>query len=233
MDSPSLYLPVPDLVTPQELKRLKELAAAQAFEDGRKTASLAALSVKNNLQMAREKMPGENEQEQIVFQAIMRHPTVSACVMPQMVFPPMISKYEAGMYYGWHIDSPVMSLPGVTGVPPVRTDVAMTLFLHDPASYEGGELVVQSPAGLVQFKLPAGHAVFYPADRLHCVAEVKSGVRLCAVTWIQSMVRNAEQRELLVTTNYLHGILSSKDVKSPEAQLALAIYSNLLRMWRE
>lgn len=227
MERPGLYLHVPALITREELQQLREISMQSEFEDGRKTAILAAKEVKQNLQMVKEKPPGENDFELIVLNAINRSPLAAAVVMPKAVYPPMMSKYEVGMSYGWHIDSPLM------GMPPVRTDIAMTLFLNDPESYEGGALAVQTPAGLAQFRLPAGDAIFYPSDRLHCVTPVTKGTRLCAITWIQSLVRNHEQREMVFTANQLYSILSAKDLHSPESQIAIGLYSNLLRMWSE
>jgi PKHD-type hydroxylase len=227
MELPKLYLHVQGLLTPDEVARLRQIATEQSFEDGRKTASLAAVDVKRNLQLVKEKPLGQNEFELIILNAMQRNPLISGCVMPKAVYPPMISKYEVGMSYGWHIDSPLM------GPQPVRTDLAMTLFLNDPQSYEGGALAVQSPAGLTQFRLPAGDAIFYPANRLHCVTEVTKGTRLCAITWIQSVVRDHEKREMIFTMNYLYSLLSAKDLHSPESQITMGLYSNLLRRWGE
>ena len=39
----------------------------------------------------------------------------------------------------------------------MRTDLSATLFLCDPESYEGGELVIEDTYGQHRVKLPAGH----------------------------------------------------------------------------
>jgi PKHD-type hydroxylase len=227
MDSPGLYLHVPSLVTREELESLLARAREAEFEDGRTTATLGAKEVKRNLQMVKARSADVIAFENLLLNAINRHPLVSAVVMPRQVHPPMINRYDAGMSYGWHVDSPLM------GMPPVRTDVAMTLFLSHPESYDGGALTIETPAGPVAYRLPAGDAIFYPADRNHCVTPVTRGTRLCAVTWIQSVIRDPSKREVVFMTNQLYSMLSARDLRSPEAQLAMGLYSRLVRMWEE
>ena len=71
----------------------------------------------------------------------------------------MFSRYESGMQYGSHVDDALMD--------GMRTDVAFTLFLSDPTSYDGGELTIESAAGEETFKLDAGALVAYSATSLH------------------------------------------------------------------
>ncbi len=52
------------------------------------------------------------------------------------------------------------------------------MFLCEPETYGGGELVVETPAGEEGAKLKAGHAVLYPSTTLHRVEPVTNGVRL-------------------------------------------------------
>lgn len=82
----------------------------------------------------------------------------------------------------------------------MRTDLSATLFLCDPESYEGGELVIEDTYGQHRVKLPAGHLVLYPASSLHCVTPVTRGVRQASFLWIQSMVRDDKQRAMLTTS---------------------------------
>ena len=59
------------------------------------------------------------------------------------------------MEYGSHVDDALMN--------GVRSDVSFTLFLSDPASYDGGALIVETSAGEDDIKLPAGSLVAYPS----------------------------------------------------------------------
>jgi PKHD-type hydroxylase len=221
------FLHIPALLTAAELAAIDELLAATTFIDGKATASMAAKEVKNNLQVD-VKDPGALPQVQaIIGNALASSPLFNAAILPKYIYPFLISKYTPGMYYGWHVDSPLM------GNPPVRTDAAMTLFLSDPATYEGGELVIQSGQHQVPIKPAKGDAIVYPCQYLHCVNEVRSGERLAAVTWIQSAVRAPEQRQILYNLSQIHALLSQRDQHAPETNLLLQTHSNLMRMWTE
>ena len=144
------------------------------------------------------------------------------------IYPFLFSKYFEGMGYGWHVDSPLMG-----GNPTIRTDLAMTIFLSDPATYEGGELVIQTDGGEVSYKPAAGAAVIYPCQYIHCVNEVTSGMRSVAVTWIQCSVRSAEHRKILGDLKQLHESMAASDANGKQTQLVLQTWSNLLRLWAE
>jgi PKHD-type hydroxylase len=220
------FLHIPSLLDTAQLITIEELLKKVAFIDGKATASLGAQSVKNNLQVnvTDESLP---QLQQLINNVLYNDLLFNAAVFPKHIYPVIFSKYEPGMQYGWHVDSPLM------GHPPIRTDLAMTIFLSDPASYVGGELLIQTPNGNVQFKPAKGDAIIYPCAYLHCVNAITSGTRLAAVTWIQSSVRLAEQRQILLQLNHVHGAIAQKDMNSPEANLLLQTYSNLLRMWTE
>ena len=132
---------------------------------------------------------------------------------------PMISRYENGMEYGAHTDDAVRSRDGL------RTDLAATLFLSDPASYDGGDLIVNGNA----VKPAAGDLVLYPATTVHRVAPVTRGARLAAIFWVQSLIRSPEQRELLLT---LHNTIAQLG-DHPAALGVSSVQQNLLRMWAE
>lgn len=158
------------------------LIANAGFVDGKLTASPAAKDVKNNLQI---EAGNENlaEIQKIISAALAQSPLFNIAALPKNIQPFLISKYSVGKYYGWHVDSPLM------GNPPIRTDLAMTIFLSSPSTYVGGELVIQSDSGTASFKPAKGDAVLYPCQYLHCVNEIKSGKRVAAVTWVQVMLK--------------------------------------------
>lgn len=217
---------IPALLKPEEIKQLEELIPQAEFVDGKATASMAARDVKNNLQLSASDTVMQTIQ-QILNNAIKSSPYFNAAAQPKTVHPFIISKYTPGKYYGWHVDSPIM------GDPMIRTDMAMTVFLSDPSTYEGGELLIQGSAGPLAMKPNKGDAILYPCQYLHCVNEVKSGERMAAVTWIQSNIQSTEQRQLLFELNQVHALLQQKDKHSPEASVLLQCYSNLFRMWAD
>jgi PKHD-type hydroxylase len=215
------------LLKADEVTSISGLVANATFADGKLTASLTAKSVKENLQLDTSQSAIVQRVHEIILSALADSPHFQAAAQPLHIYPPIISKYSPGKYYGWHVDSPLM------GNPVIRTDMAMTIFLSDPTTYEGGELLLQTTAGVVNFKPAKGDAVLYPCQYLHCVNEVKSGERLAAVTWVQSKVKSPEQREILFNLSQVHAVLHQKDMHAPETNLLLQSYSNLVRMWAE
>ena len=84
-----------------------------------------------------------------------------------------------------------------------------------------------------QIKLAAGDCITYPSGSLHHVAEVTEGVRLVAVTWAQSMIRDPAQRELLFNLHKTRETLQKKYPDDPEVLKIDHTYINLVRMWAE
>ncbi len=198
-----------------------ELAGAK-FEDGRKTAGWAARSVKNNLQL-----PGGTDAHrnvaQLAIDALTANEIVQAAALPRAYRPPLVSRYEAGMGYGRHVDDAVM------GSPPMRTDLSFTLFISDPADYEGGELMLEMSEGDHSYKLDAGSVVLYPSTMLHRVEPVRSGVRNVVVGWIQSLVSDPRLREALFDLYRVRRTLFEREGKSEALDLLNKTHSNLLR----
>jgi PKHD-type hydroxylase len=129
------------------------------------------------------------------------------------------------MHYGSHVDDALMA--------GMRADVAFTLFLSEPDSYDGGELAIESPAGDDIVKLASGSLVAYPATTLHRVADVRGGVRLAAVGWARSFIRDPAQRELLFDLDTARREMFAKNGKSAEFDLVSKSLTNLIRMWAE
>ena len=225
----SSYLIVAGLLKPEELDYVERLLDSAAFEDGAGTASDAAKSVKKNLQLPRQGSPEKQQIGALVLNAIRQSPLIHAALMPKMILQPLISRYEPGMHYGHHVDSPLMSDENGT----IRTDVGMTLFLSSPNNYEGGELEVITQSGPQRFKLGRGDAIIYPATAVHGVLPVTSGVRLAAVSWMQCAVRDTEKRDILFHLKSAQALVARKDEQAPENLALLQVYSNLVRMWAE
>lgn len=223
-----IYLTIPQLIDAKRQKAIDELISNADFVDGKTTATQAAKLVKNNTQIdvADQKILPYIQQH--IVEAMNQSPDFQAAVLPRHVYPPLISKYRQGMAYGNHVDSPLMG-----AYPSMRVDIAMTIFLSDPATYEGGELEIQSPVGPLTYKLNKGDAIVYPCTQVHRVKEVLKGVRQVAVTWIQSYVRDAAKRQILYELTQIHKTLSQLNPNSPEANQLLQTHSNLVRMWAE
>jgi len=218
---------IPDVLTAEELVKLRAVVKRGRFQDGRSTAGFRAAMVKKNEQLARESA-GVKEARELVTAALLRHPQFQSAVLPKSVRPAMFNRYLPGMSYGPHIDDPLMGKETRE-----RSDIALTLFLSDPDAYDGGELQMLGPLGPQEVKLPAGACVIYPASAPHIVTPVTRGERLAAVTWAQSFVRDGEKREILHQMNAARMQLHKLEPEGQATWHAFAAYSNLLRLWAE
>lgn len=213
-----------------ELNKVQQLLKDVTFRDGKLSAGMSAQPVKNNQEVADDKVI--TALNNIVMNNVVRHPNYQLAALPHRIAAPFYARYENGMEYGEHIDDPIMGAANNQG-DRYRSDLAMTIFLNSPQEYEGGELIIQSPYGEQSIKLNAGDAVLYPANTRHRVTKVTSGQRLVAVTWIQSLIRNNEQRELLYQLSKTREKMLRKDPDSEDTKRIDSTYVNLVRMWSE
>lgn len=222
-----MILCIADVLTAEELDAVVRPLDPERFQDGRKTAGWHARTVKNNKQLPPD-APGVQEAKALIGEALKRNVLLQMAAQPRHIRPVMFSRYEPGMSYGAHIDDAIMWPNG-----PTRTDVSMTVFLSDPKSYSGGELVIDTTAGEEAFKLQASSMVIYPASTLHRVEPVTDGVRHAAVSWIQSLVRDPAKREVLFDLDTVRRKVFERDGKSHEFDLVSKSHANLLRMWSD
>ena len=224
-----MILCIADVLDGDQLRRARELLAAVQFEDGRATAGWHARTVKRNTQ-ADGGDPRLARLRQEVDQALRSNALFEMAARPARVKPVMFSRYQPGMEYGSHVDDAVMP-DGAGGT--LRTDVSFTVFLSDPADYDGGELVTDTTAGEQSYKLPAGAVVVYPSSTLHRVNGVTRGERLAAVGWAQSQVRDPQRREVLFDLDTARRSLFQREGKSAEFDALSKSLANLMRMWVE
>jgi PKHD-type hydroxylase len=219
-----MQVQIADILSSEELATVAAALTRARFVDGRETAGFAARVVKKN----RQAQGSERALEMIrklVAARILGNEVFQMAVRPKALSPLLFSRYEKGMHYGSHVDDALMG--------GMRSDVAFTLFLCDPESYVGGELVIESAAGEDAVKLPAGALVAYPATSLHRVNDVTRGVRFVAAGWARSFVRDAAQRDLLFDLDTARLRLFAREGKSEDFDLVAKSVANLLRMWAE
>jgi PKHD-type hydroxylase len=196
------------------------------FVDGKLSAGQVARRVKQNQEVDRRARELE-QLNNLVMGKLVQHPVYRSGALPLRVAAPYYARYTPGMQYGDHVDDPIMGADGTL----YRSDVSITVFVNDPADYDGGELVMQTPFGEQLVKLPAGDAVMYPSSSRHRVAAVTRGERLVAVTWLQSLVRDPARRELLHELNTVRERMLASAAESEDAKLINKTYVNLVRMW--
>ena len=217
---------IPDVLSPSEVKTVREWMAASAFVDGRKTAGFRAKRVKKNEQVGRN-APSREAIDELVLDRLRKNAEFQKVVMPRKLQRPLLSRYREGMEYGLHVDDALMADGQF------RTDVSVTVFLNQPYEYEGGELEIHSPFGIEAVKCPVGSAITYPSSTLHRVTPVTKGERLAAVTWVESRIRDPFRREILHDLDRIRRKLSALAPETEEADLAFKTYANLLRDWAD
>ena len=217
---------IADVIDPQALPALHAQLASLPWVDGRQTAGWAARGVKHNEQAASGNATALAIQDH-VRSVLAAHPLVRLYARPQRIGHALLSRYRDGMGYGRHVDDAVM------GEPPLRTDLAFTLFLTPPEEYDGGALVLEGHDGETPMKLAAGSLVLYATGQTHRVDPVTRGERLAAVGWIQSQVRDPGRREILFDLDRTRRALFDRDGDSEEFATLSRSSAALLRMWAE
>jgi len=218
-----VFLQVPDLLKPEEITRLREIASQAKFLDGR--MSNPGNTTKDNLQVDLNH-PGYRESSQIMSNALQRTREVADFALPKILAPPLLCRYDPQMKYGAHADTAFITTPSGR----MRTDVSLTIFIADPASYQGGELRIHLGSEVVNIKYPAGHCILYPSHTLHEVVPVTSGQRLVGIAFIESLVPSQEHREMIYELNEV-GALEGYNMKMENRVRLDTVKSNLIRMW--
>jgi PKHD-type hydroxylase len=211
-----------DLLNAQEVAELRRIAAAAQFVDGK--ISNPHSKVKQNLQL--HDPTAYQRSAQIIMQAMREHEDFNNFVLPAAIAPPMMTRYTSGMRYGAHHDMAYIHLGQAT----LRSDISATIFLNDPADYEGGALLIHLGNREVRFRLAPGHAILYPSSTFHEVEAVTSGERLVAITFIQSRVADSFHREMLYELNEV-AALAGLDMKPDHLARLQYCHQTLLRHW--
>ncbi len=225
-----MIVTIPQLLSPEELATARPLLAEAGWVDGRITAGSQAALAKNNQQLA-EDAPQLPALRRLVMQALSRSATFFAAALPLKILPPFFNRYAGDANtYGAHVDGAMRQAPDGSYV---RTDLSATLFLSDPASYDGGELQIDDTFGSHSIKLPAGSLVLYPSSSVHRVTPVKQGERLASFMFMQSMVRDPGQRRLLYEMDMALLQLRETMGETDAVVKLTGTYHNLLRQWAD
>ena len=218
-----MMLVIQALITPVEAQVLREAATELAFDDGRKTAGRFAAAVKANDQASPS--PELDAVLAKVGAALAGNTVFRSAARPKALTRLILSRYRQGQTYGLHVDDALMQ--------GLRTDLSFTLFLAEPASYDGGALIIEDSFEARAIKLNPGDMILYPSTTLHRVEEVTRGERLAVVGWAQSLIRSADQREILFDLDRAIDTIHTQDGKSTLCDSLTKTRSNLLRLWAE
>jgi len=226
-----MLITIPDLLDAAGVVRVRGIIDAAGWIDGNATSGAQSALAKRNEQLP-EDSAAAREAGALVLDALAASPLFVAAALPLKVFPPLFNRYTGGEAFGMHVDNAVRIRRGSDFR--IRSDLSATLFLEDPAEYNGGELVIDDQFGEQRVKLPAGHMVLYPASSLHQVTPVTRGRRVASFFWIQSMVRDDGARRLLFELDQAVQSVAGRQGQGDAAVVQLTgVYHNLLRRWAD
>ncbi len=225
-----MLLHIPDVLGRAQVTLMRDALDAADWTDGRETVGAQGARVKRNQQLP-DGSPLRRELGEVVMSALAQHPLYHAATLPLRMLPPRFNRYRGGGHYGFHVDGAVMALPAEAGQ--LRSDISCTLFLSEPDTYDGGELIVSDTYGEHEVKLPAGDLIVYPSSSLHRVQAVSRGARLAAFFWVQSLIRDDGRRRLLFELDTSIQRLTGTGADADALLQLTGVYHNLLRRWAE
>ena len=197
-----------------------KLMMSSEWRDGGETARGRVKLIKKNIQLS-PTSDTYNELKQSIVELLMNEKhTLPIYIQPKKVLNLLFSRTSVGMYYGKHVDR--------VHFPEGRTDYSFTIFLNNPSDYDGGELILNIPPENKAIKLDAGSIIIYPTKYLHEVKEVSKGERIVCVGWIESYIKDDDEREILACLRRAirHAQSNVNDRGIPELDL---VYQRLMK----
>ncbi len=216
-----MLLALEKLLSSAEAAAVRSVAATLDFADGAATAGRHARAVKANAQAVAS--PGLDAIRTKAAAALEASALFRAAARPRQITPLILSRYREGQTYGTHVDDAMMGA--------LRTDISFTLFLSEPDSYDGGALVIEDTFEPRAVRLNAGDLFLYPSTTLHRVEPVTRGERLALVGWVQSLIRDPGQREILFDLDRSVAAVHAAEGGSDLFHTLAKTRSNLLRLW--
>jgi PKHD-type hydroxylase len=210
-----MYVLLEKVLGPADVAGVAQFLRRDELVDGRATSEHPG---KRNLQLPNA-AAGAGTAAALILRRLQEHRRFDLAAQPRVVIGPSFNRYEPGMVYPEHVDQALMGGR--------RTDLSVTIFLSEPADYDGGALVVGAGTNERRYRLAAGDGVLYPSSTLHRVEEVTRGARLAVVLWVESRVRDANKRLVL---DELGRVVETLGDNPYDRRLRKA-HANLLRMW--
>jgi len=221
---------VPKVLTPEQVAECRRALEQADWIDGKATVGEQGALRKQNRQLD-ERSPVTRQLGELILSSLARNKLFFSAALPLRTVPPLFNRYEGGEHYGTHFDGAVRAVPGTNHF--LRTDLSSTLFLSEPAEYDGGELVIFDTYGQHDVKLAAGDLILYSSGALHRVNPVTHGCRIAAFFWTQSFVPDDAQRELLFSLDTTIQDIRRQFGESEQTVALASHYHKLLRMWTQ
>lgn len=233
-----MIVSLPKLLSTSQVDEAKSMLEAADWVNGKTTAGYLAKAAKYNLQLPSDSQTAI-ELGNFILARLHDYTLFNSAALANKILPPMFNCYQAEGEFGSHIDNAIRTIPNTNNK--IRTDISITVFLSDPNSYDGGELIIEDTYGQKSIKLAQGDAILYPSTSTHRVTPVTKGRRLASFFWIQSLIRNDEQRRILFELDQSIQSLTQRDENCHDERIKVTdniikltgIYHNLLRQWSE
>lgn len=224
-----MLMHIPGVLDAEQLQSCRALLAEANWADGRITAGTQAALVKNNSQLPEDCVEAQ-KLRMIVLEALSCNALFFSAALPKRIYPPLFNHYGGSRNaFGNHVDNAIRTHPKTATH--VRTDLSFTLFLNAPEDYNGGELVIEDGIAGRGIKLPAGDLLLYPSYSLHRVEAVTEGQRLACFSWVESLIRDAPQRDVLHELDLSILALREQHGDNAHSVRLTHCYHNLMRMW--
>lgn len=213
-----MILHIENVIDRGTLSVIRDKLTQEQFASGAESAGWAAKQVKNNQQIR-----APHPLIELLHKRLEQHELFKVAARPAHFVNVMINRYDQGQAYGTHMDDALM---GTT-----RTDMSFTLGLTPLSDYEGGELVIEDSSGERAWRLEQGDVLLYPTQFLHRVNPVSKGSRIAMVGWIESLLREPQQREICFELYTAMRHEFEQQGKSAQFDVLSKTYNNLLRRW--
>jgi PKHD-type hydroxylase len=226
-----MIIPIASVLSKNEVKQYRHYLDNAPWQDGGLTAGAQVIGQKQNQQLDVDSVLAQKLGDSIL-SALARHPMFVSAALPLKIFPPMFNRYGQGDQYGFHVDNAIRIIPGSSIR--LRTDLSATIFLSEPDEYEGGELEIEDSYGEHKVKLAAGDMILYSSTSLHRVRAIEKGQRTAAFFWLQSMIRDHEQREVLFDLDQsIQSLTQIHEHQHPDVKRLTSSYHRLIRQLAE
>ena len=222
---------IPNVLTKEQVQYFRAEMDKIEWVNGKVTAGTLSATVKQNQQLP-EDHPLTHLLSTIILESLGQHPLFLSAAVPLDIIPPLFNRYENNESFGFHVDNSIRRIRGTNER--LRTDLSCTVFLSEPEEYIGGELVIEDTYGYHEVKLPAGDMVLYPSTSLHEVTAVTEGCRVASFFWVQSMIRDDAERDMLFKLDQSVQNLRMQLGDTHQEVIKLTnLYHNLMRKWAE
>ena len=115
-----MLLPIPDVLTAEQVTQGRKMLDEANWADGRVTAGHQSARTKNNQQLP-EDSPAALQLGEMILSALGQNATFVAAALPHRVFPPLFNRYQGGQSFGTHVDNAIRQITGTSHR--IRTDL--------------------------------------------------------------------------------------------------------------